>query len=92
MGEFLGRADGLGLATMHAYVDQEDFAGRSIDDALRQLLGGFRLPGEIRNVAAPGACRHLQRSMTAARWGSCLTCGVSPVARRVDGFRRQGAA
>ena len=45
MGEFLGSPEGLGNATMHAYIDQEDFAEQSIDEALRQLLGGFRLPG-----------------------------------------------
>lgn len=34
------------IATMHAYIDQESFAGMTIDAALRELLKGFRLPGK----------------------------------------------
>ena len=45
VGEFLGSHQGLGVATMYAYIDQEDFRGLAIDAALRQLLNGFRLPG-----------------------------------------------
>lgn len=35
---------------MHAYVDQEDFKGLRIDDALRALLADFRLPGEAQKI------------------------------------------
>lgn len=48
VGEFLGSHQGLGMATMHAYIDQEDFSGMAIDAALRQLLNGFRLPGTLK--------------------------------------------
>lgn len=45
VGEYLGGHDSRAIAVMHAYVDGEDFSGQQLDAALRQLLGGFRLPG-----------------------------------------------
>lgn len=45
VGDYFGAHQGLGMATMHAYIDYEDFSGLVIDIALRQLLSGFRLPG-----------------------------------------------
>jgi brefeldin A-inhibited guanine nucleotide-exchange protein len=35
---------------MHAYVDAMDFAGMSIDDAIRKFLADFRLPGEAQKI------------------------------------------
>jgi len=35
------------IAVMHTYVDQESYAGMTIDAALRELLKGFRLPGTV---------------------------------------------
>ena len=35
---------------MHAYVSSEDFRGLSVDQALRQLLYAFRLPGEAQKI------------------------------------------
>ncbi len=48
VGELLGGHDELAVATMHAYIDGEEFGGLGIDAALRQLLHGFRLPGVFR--------------------------------------------
>ncbi len=31
---------------MHAWIDLQQYEGMAIDDALRRLLDGFRLPGE----------------------------------------------
>lgn len=45
VGDWLGSHEELAVATMHAYIDQERFGGMAIDAALRQLLAGFRLPG-----------------------------------------------
>lgn len=45
VGEWLGGHENLAVATMHAYVDQEQFGDMPIDAALRQLLSHFRLPG-----------------------------------------------
>ena len=45
LGEYLGRPEELPVAAMHAYIDAERYAGLSIDEALRALLQGFRLPG-----------------------------------------------
>lgn len=38
------------IAVMHAYIDSEDFTDMRIDDALRQLLADFRLPGEAQKI------------------------------------------
>ncbi len=45
LGEFMGRPDELAVGAMHAYVDAERYGGLSLDEALRALLQGFRLPG-----------------------------------------------
>lgn len=37
---------GAQIAVMHAYVDLESFPDMTLDEALRVLLKGFRLPGE----------------------------------------------
>ena len=38
------------IAVMHAYVDHFDFTDLALDDAIRRLLGGFRLPGEAQKI------------------------------------------
>lgn len=35
---------------MHAYVEKLDFKELEIDDALRKLLSGFKLPGEAQKI------------------------------------------
>ena len=54
VGEFLGKENtwkgGIGVKTLHAYVDRMDFAGLQIDEAIRMFLSGFRLPGEAQKI------------------------------------------
>ena len=47
LGDYLGRPEELPVAAMHAYIDAERYAGLSLDEALRALLQGFRLPGAL---------------------------------------------
>ena len=35
---------------MHAYIRKFNFASKTVDEALRQLLRGFRLPGEAQKI------------------------------------------
>ncbi|KAH8705103.1 putative guanine nucleotide exchange factor [Talaromyces proteolyticus] len=44
LGEFISKKSNLEL--LEAFVDLFDFAGKSVVEALRELLGSFRLPGE----------------------------------------------
>ncbi|KAL5051851.1 hypothetical protein BDW71DRAFT_1418 [Aspergillus fruticulosus] len=44
LGEFISKRSNEGL--LNAFVDLLDFAGKSVVDGLRDLLGAFRLPGE----------------------------------------------
>jgi brefeldin A-resistance guanine nucleotide exchange factor 1 len=44
LGEFISKRSNSGL--LEAFVDLFDFEGKSVVDALRELLGSFRLPGE----------------------------------------------
>jgi brefeldin A-inhibited guanine nucleotide-exchange protein len=50
IGEFLGEGDELNIATMHAFVDEMNFANTSFVDALREFLQHFRLPGEAQKI------------------------------------------
>ncbi|QLQ82329.1 hypothetical protein HG537_0H00900 [Torulaspora globosa] len=50
VGDFLGEGDDQHIAIMHAFVDQFDFTGLSIVDALRKFLQEFRLPGEGQKI------------------------------------------
>lgn len=50
VGEVLGGHEDLWLSVMHAYVDLDDYTGMNIDDALRKLLGRFKLPGEAQKI------------------------------------------
>ncbi|KAK4436076.1 Brefeldin A-inhibited guanine nucleotide-exchange protein 5, partial [Sesamum alatum] len=38
------------LAVMHAFVDSMDFSGMKFDNAIREFLKGFRLPGEAQKI------------------------------------------
>mmetsp|Transcript_13201 Transcript_13201/g.37209 ORF Transcript_13201/g.37209 Transcript_13201/m.37209 type:complete len:2067 (+) Transcript_13201:204-6404(+) len=50
LGEYFGHHEDAQIAVMHAYIDDENFSGQRIDDALRSLLGHFRLPGEAQKI------------------------------------------
>jgi Sec7-like guanine-nucleotide exchange factor len=51
LGELLGHHEDFAIAVMHAWVDSEpSMAGQAIDQSLRRLLGGFRLPGEAQKI------------------------------------------
>ncbi|GMH39854.1 hypothetical protein BSKO_07758 [Bryopsis sp. KO-2023] len=50
MGEYLGHHDDMPIAVMHAYIDMEQYLGLTIDEALRKLLAGFRIPGEAQKI------------------------------------------
>lgn len=50
LGEYLGHHDEIPISVMHAYIDLEQYGGISIDQALRKLLAGFRLPGVIQDA------------------------------------------
>lgn len=50
VGDYLGEGDEKNIAIMHAFVDEFDFTGLSIVDALRNFLQKFRLPGEGQKI------------------------------------------
>ncbi|KAJ9527457.1 hypothetical protein QJQ45_025726 [Haematococcus lacustris] len=50
LGEYFGHHDEFEVAVMHAWVDMEQYAGAALDQALRSLLGQFRLPGEAQKI------------------------------------------
>ncbi|KAF8064597.1 BIG3 [Scenedesmus sp. PABB004] len=51
LGELLGHHEDFAVAVMHAWVDGEpSMAGQALDQSLRRLLGGFRLPGEAQKI------------------------------------------
>lgn len=50
VGEFLGEADEFAVSVMSAYTDLHDFNGSLFDDAIRQYLSSFRLPGEAQKI------------------------------------------
>ncbi|WRT64093.1 uncharacterized protein IL334_001022 [Kwoniella shivajii] len=49
LGEFISRPDQLGL--LRAFIGLFDFKGKSVADAMRELLETFRLPGEAQPIA-----------------------------------------
>ena len=51
LGEYLGDPDDFKVAVLSAFVDSFDFAGQSVDAALRSFLESFRLPGEAQKIA-----------------------------------------
>ncbi|CCK68159.1 Arf family guanine nucleotide exchange factor SEC7 KNAG_0A04910 [Huiozyma naganishii CBS 8797] len=50
IGDYLGEGDEKNIEIMHAFVDEFDFTGLSIVDALREFLQKFRLPGEGQKI------------------------------------------
>lgn len=50
VGDYLGERDEVCLTVMHAYVDAMDFEGMKLDEAIRNFLAGFRLPGESQKI------------------------------------------
>ncbi|KAJ2716264.1 GDP/GTP exchange factor for ARF, partial [Coemansia spiralis] len=48
LGEYLSKPSNLEV--LQAYVQLLDFSGRRLDEALRRLLGTFRLPGESQQI------------------------------------------
>ncbi|CAB4255659.1 similar to Saccharomyces cerevisiae YDR170C SEC7 Guanine nucleotide exchange factor (GEF) for ADP ribosylation factors involved in proliferation of the Golgi [Maudiozyma barnettii] len=50
VGDYLGEGNEKNIAVMHAFVEQFDFKGLSIVDALRDFLQAFRLPGEGQKI------------------------------------------
>jgi brefeldin A-inhibited guanine nucleotide-exchange protein len=50
IGEFLGEGEESNIATMHAFVDEMDFANTNFVEALREFLQHFRLPGEAQKI------------------------------------------
>lgn len=51
LGELLGHHEDFAIAVMHGWIDSEpSMAGQAIDQSLRRLLGGFRLPGEAQKI------------------------------------------
>ncbi|KAL0403409.1 UNVERIFIED_CONTAM: Brefeldin A-inhibited guanine nucleotide-exchange protein 5 [Sesamum radiatum] len=50
LGDYLGQHEEFPLAVMHAYVDSMNFSGMKFDNAIREFLKGFRLPGEAQKI------------------------------------------
>jgi len=51
LGELLGHHDDFAIAVMHAWIDSEpSMAGQAVDQSLRRMLAGFRLPGEAQKI------------------------------------------
>ncbi|KAJ2804661.1 GDP/GTP exchange factor for ARF [Coemansia guatemalensis] len=48
LGEYLSKPSNLEV--LQTYIGLFDFSGRRLDEALRQLLGAFRLPGESQQI------------------------------------------
>ncbi|KAJ2053476.1 GDP/GTP exchange factor for ARF, partial [Coemansia sp. S16] len=48
LGEFIAKPSNLEV--LQAYIQQFDFSGRRLDEAIRSLLGTFRLPGESQQI------------------------------------------
>ncbi|RCH92537.1 GDP/GTP exchange factor for ARF, partial [Rhizopus stolonifer] len=48
LGEYLGRPENFD--TLKAYMQQFDFTGKRMDEALRMILETFRLPGESQQI------------------------------------------
>ncbi|DBA73285.1 hypothetical protein WJX77_003623 [Trebouxia sp. C0004] len=50
LGEYLGHHDELEVSVMHAFIDEGNYSGLTIDKALRQMLKDFKLPGEAQKI------------------------------------------
>lgn len=69
LGELLGHHDDFALAVMHAWIDSEpSMGGQAIDQSLRRLLGGFRLPGEAQKID------RIMEKFAEVCWGESQKC------------------
>lgn len=50
IGDYLGQHEDFPLSVMYAYVDDFNFSGLKFDQAIREFLKGFRLPGEAQKI------------------------------------------
>ena len=50
IGNYIGENADFNLGVMHSYIDSIDFAGLEIDEAIRCLMSGFRIPGEAQKI------------------------------------------
>lgn len=50
IGDYLGQHEEFQLSVMHAYVDDMKFVNMKFDQAIREFLKGFRLPGEAQKI------------------------------------------
>ncbi|KAJ2661764.1 GDP/GTP exchange factor for ARF [Coemansia sp. RSA 1199] len=62
LGEYLSKPSNLEV--LQTYMQQLDFSGRRLDEALRTLLGTFRLPGESQQI------ERIMETFSAAYFGS----------------------
>ncbi|PKY03615.1 guanine nucleotide exchange factor [Aspergillus campestris IBT 28561] len=63
LGDFLSKRSNEAL--LDAFVDRFDFAGKTVVDALRDLLGSFRLPGEsplIERIVTTFTDKYMQKA------------------------------
>ncbi|KAF8522156.1 hypothetical protein BU17DRAFT_45284 [Hysterangium stoloniferum] len=49
LGDYLSRQDNIDV--LNAFIGQFDFKNKTIDEAVRDLLGAFRLPGESQQIS-----------------------------------------
>ena len=50
IGDYLGEGKDFNILVLHRYVDLLHFTGMEVDEAIRQFLQGFRLPGEAQKI------------------------------------------
>ncbi|KYR02337.1 ankyrin repeat-containing protein [Tieghemostelium lacteum] len=50
IGEYIGDGDDFNIQVLHSFVEELDFTGLEIDQALRKFLLNFRLPGEAQKI------------------------------------------
>ena len=50
VGDYLGEGDDFNKQVLYIYVDSLDFGGMSFDNALRNFLSRFWLPGEAQKI------------------------------------------
>ncbi|KAL3679071.1 hypothetical protein R1sor_022027 [Riccia sorocarpa] len=50
IGDYLGQHEEFQLSVMHEYVDSMNFENMKFDQAIREFLKGFRLPGEAQKI------------------------------------------
>lgn len=69
IGELLGHHEDFAIAVMHAWIDGEpSMTGQAIDQSLRKMLAGFRLPGEAQKID------RIMEKFAEVRWLCLLPC------------------